>query len=139
MCDVAVWVRLDYSDHHIGQECNAADYFINLATNSLPQNDHGGHIEFRPDVGNFTEVVLSGIHDSDDILLDDPELEKTGTYAEMKQKLCEAPDHEDEIKRLRDISTQHAAENAHMKDRETKRRKLCKDANYVMARSGHPR
>lgn len=53
--------------------------------------------------------------------------------AEMKRKLCEAPDHEDEIKRLRDISTQHAAENAHMKDRETKRRKLCKDANYAMA------
>ena len=50
------------------------------------RRDHGGHIDYRSDVGNYSWVALYGIHDSDNHLDPDPQLEITGTYA-----LCHAP------------------------------------------------
>ena len=78
-CDVAVWVRFDFYDQHPGEECSSANYFLALDAHSPP--DHGGHLDYRPDLGNFSAVVLAGIHDSDDYLDPDPLLEKSGTYA----------------------------------------------------------
>ena len=45
------------------------------------RRDHGGHVDFRDDLGNYSEVVLTGIHDSDDYTAADPLLEVSGTYA----------------------------------------------------------
>jgi hypothetical protein len=50
------------------------------------RRDHGGHIDYRSDVGNYSWVALYGIHDSDSHLDPDPQLEISGTYA-----LCHAP------------------------------------------------
>ena len=50
------------------------------------RRDHGGHVDYRDDVGNYSWVALYGIHDSDNYLDPDPQLEISGTYA-----LCHAP------------------------------------------------
>ena len=70
---------MDFYDEHPGTECNSADHFLALDAHSPP--DHGGHVDFRDDLGNYSEVVLTGIHDSDDYTAADPLLEVSGTYA----------------------------------------------------------
>lgn len=51
------------------------------------RRDHGGHLNDRSDLGNvYLDVVLNGIHDSDNIQNTDPNLESTGTYS-----ICHAP------------------------------------------------
>ena len=50
------------------------------------RRDHGGHIDYRADVGNYSWVALYGVHDSDNYLDPDPQLQISGTYA-----LCHAP------------------------------------------------
>ena len=51
------------------------------------RRDHGGHLKNRSDLASlYLEVVLNGLHDSDNHLATDPNLEPTGTYS-----VCHAP------------------------------------------------
>ena len=71
---------MDFYLPYSSNQCLGANHWLNLDAHSPP--DHGGHIlDDRDDLGNYSWIALTGIHDSNDTLADDPELEKTGTYA----------------------------------------------------------
>ena len=90
-CDVIIFVRKDYTDdlNDKWQTCDIAPHLFTISQHHQPP-EHGGRVHQRADLGTYTEVVLYGVHDSDDYLALDPLLEDTGTYS-----LCHAkfPDH----------------------------------------------
>ena len=79
-CDVAVWIRMDFTQAYDGTECLGANHWVNLDAHAPP--DHGGHIhDDRSDIGNYSWVALTGKYDSDDPNAVDAQLEPTGTYS----------------------------------------------------------
>jgi hypothetical protein len=81
-CDVIIFVRKDYTDDLADrfQTCDIAPHLFTISTHHSPP-EHGGRLYSRPDIGVYTEVILYGVHDSDDYLALDPLLEDTGTYS----------------------------------------------------------
>ena len=55
--------------------------------------------------------------------------------SELQQKIDDAPDLEQEIKRLREVTAQLETNIGHLEQRDAKRRKLAKDASYAQALS----
>jgi len=72
----------DYTDDLADrfQTCDIAPHLFTISTHHSPP-EHGGRLYSRPDIGVYTEVILYGVHDSDDYLALDPLLEDTGTYS----------------------------------------------------------
>ena len=90
-CDVIIFVRKDFTDDLSDrfQTCDIAPHLFTISQHHSPP-EHGGRVYTRADIGTYTEVVLYGVHDSDDYLDPDNLLQDTGTYS-----LCHArfPDH----------------------------------------------
>ena len=72
----------DYTDdlNDRFQTCDIAPHLFTISLHHSPP-EHGGRLYSRPDIGVYTEVILYGVHDSDDYLAADPLLEDTGTYS----------------------------------------------------------
>jgi len=81
-CDVIIFVRKDYTDDlgDSSQTCDIAPHLFTISQHHQPP-EHGGRLYSRADIGVYTEVILYGVHDSDDYLAADTLLENTGTYS----------------------------------------------------------
>lgn len=61
--------------------CSAAPYLLSLSEEHAPP-EYGGRVKLREDLnGPYVDVMLLGLHDSQNISAPDPNLEDTGTYS----------------------------------------------------------